>query len=127
MKLFSLLIFIIEINVAVSKGFKEDIPHFKNSAELSHYVRDSIDKDLETLNLLDRAMAAPVKQKSKNARQLKAKPSAKRTANKTKQRELSLFGSGEEDEDNDQTNPMIEAISNMETKVDSEGSLISHS
>ena len=67
-------------------------------------------------------MAAPVKRSAKIARRLKAKPTPKKSLT-PKDRDLGLFG--DDEEDNLETNPMLEAISNMEARSDVEGLLIS--
>ena len=65
-----------------------EIPQFHSSTELSAYVRNSIDQDLETLNLLDRATSTP-KRSQKNNRQLKAqKPQKRKTRNYNSDRRL---------------------------------------
>lgn len=113
-------------NMIVAASSNESLPHFKNSAELSNFVRKSIDQDLETLNLLDRAMAAPINHNKKSGRRLRTQQSSDTSKkNKVKQRNLSLFG--DDEEENLSTNPMIDAINNLESKVDAEGMLKSDS
>lgn len=113
-------------NMIVAASSNESLPHFKNSAELSNFVRKSIDQDLETLNLLDRAMAAPINHNKKSGRRLRTQQSSDTSKkNKVKQRNLSLFG--DDEEENLSTNPMIDAINNLESKVDPEGMLKSDS
>ena len=65
-----------------------EVPHFHSSTELSAYVRNSIDQDLETLNLLDRATSTP-RRSQKNNRRLKAqKPQKRKTRSNKSDRRL---------------------------------------
>ncbi len=119
MKLFWCAFLLISTCLSVSKKIQQ-IPHFRSSTELSAYVKSSIDKDLETLNLLDRAMAAPIKRHGKQNRQLRGKHQKSKAS--AKARNLGLFGGSSND---DETNPMIEALSSLDTKIEPEGQLIS--
>ena len=85
MKVF--LIFLLSSSL-LAKTPVPEIPHFHSSTELSAYVRNSIDQDLETLNLLDRATSTPRKT-PKNNRRLKAqKPQKRKTRANYSERRL---------------------------------------
>ena len=60
---------IIALSVSKSTGIR--FPNFQSSAELSNYVKHSLQKDLETVNLLDRAMATPLRRTKSINRKLK--------------------------------------------------------
>ena len=47
------------------------IPKFHSSSELNNYVRQSLKQDIETLNLLDRAINTPKRKTKKVSRKLK--------------------------------------------------------
>ena len=90
----------------------------QNSAELSAMVKKSLDSDIETLNLLDRAMAAPAHKPHRANRRLRAKKHAA-----SKERNLFLWGKGSHSDTDD---VMLNALTDMQTSIEPEGKLKSN-
>ncbi len=125
MKVFSCATLLIIGFVLAEKSTK--VPrNFHSSSELSAFVKNSIDKDLETLNLLDRAMAAPGKRHQKASRKLKTKLHA--SSNAIKSRQLldlmgGLFGTNN---DGEEDSVMLDSLASLQSSTEPSSELTSH-
>ena len=115
----SLLILALFVNLSLHSKGKATI---QTSADLSAMVRNSIDHDLETLNLLDREMAS-YKKKSKKSRRLSSNQKKQKLQN-TERQLLGGFGGGKITDDLDDT--MLSALTDMQTTIEPEGKIKSH-
>ena len=115
----SLLILTLFVNLSLNSKTKASI---QTSADLSAMVRNSIDHDLETLNLLDREMAS-YKKRGKKSRRLSSNHKKQKLQN-TERQLLGGFGGSKISDDLDDT--MLSALTDMQTTIEPESDIKSN-